>query len=730
MWFSSTRRSRVKQARTADRTVDAQSQSLEKRTLLAGNAIVSFSGGNLSVTGDGLDNTIEVTAAGGNVIVRGLNNTTINGSTTAFIAVSNSTAIPGSVSIGTGDGNDTVMFSRNVSVGGLTTVDGGAGNDSIGSTGATFQGGVQIHGRRGNDSISLSNTTVAGLLWIKTKTGDDIVSLDGVTVNGRLKIKSGKGNDNVVLNNVTVSDKTSIHTEANNDIVAVRNSTLNGHVKIRTRQNEDMVVLEGNTFRSTTHINTGRNIDNVLIRQVNTFTGRLSVNGGDGQENRGLNGDAIEVSTTSVTTGGRSFRRHELTTVPPTTVTALVDNATTGVFALADAADKVFSDLLNASSQAMTIDTSENETVTSTGNVLITRDQDFVIKGTAAANATVSVDSDGDGQFDDGSVTADANGAFSVTVGLTRRDLDTSDTDPNDQLNGLQTIRLESFDPVAGVIRSASVRVDFVRHSVVRMISNVGTYEVELFDNLTPNTVSNFLGYSARYTNSIIHRSIPGFIVQGGGFTVAGGRITAVATDAPVNNEFNAATSNIRGTLAMAQPSDINGGTSQWFVNTANNNGSGTTSNLDAVPHTVFGRVIGNGMTVVDQIAAVSRTSLVDVTGISALTDTPVRNPFVALDQNLTGTVSTTANSSLVTGVGTRFTQELHTNLSNPNNSRSRISINGQTFNVASITSDTQLLIQGSGPTTASTNVQARTDSLEDADFVRYTSIAEILDQV
>lgn len=140
---------------------------------------------------------------------------------------------------------------------------------------------------------------------------------------------------------------------------------------------------------------------------------------------------------------------------------------------------------------------------------------------------------------------------------------------------------------------------------------------VELFDQAgdgrsrtTPLTVANFLGYVDRgdYANTIIHRSVPGFVVQGGGFRAptvpsnqAGGAPTAIATRPAVANEPG--NTNVRGTIAMAKVgSDPNSATNQWFFNLGDNS-----ANLDVQNggFTAFGRVLGTGMTAVDAMAAV-----------------------------------------------------------------------------------------------------------------------------
>jgi len=131
----------------------------------------------------------------------------------------------------------------------------------------------------------------------------------------------------------------------------------------------------------------------------------------------------------------------------------------------------------------------------------------------------------------------------------------------------------------------------------------MGEFDIQLLDPWTPVTVANFLGYVERgdYSNSFIHRSVPGFILQGGGFAWRSSQIAEVPKRASVTNE--AYFSNVRGTVAMAKMGgDPNSATSEWFINLSDNS-----ANLDYQNggFTVFGVVLGNGMAVADTIAAV-----------------------------------------------------------------------------------------------------------------------------
>lgn len=138
--------------------------------------------------------------------------------------------------------------------------------------------------------------------------------------------------------------------------------------------------------------------------------------------------------------------------------------------------------------------------------------------------------------------------------------------------------------------------------STIRMETSMGAIEIELYDEIAPLTVTNFLGYvnSGAYDGTFIHRSVPGFVIQGGGYSFNDGVAEHIVVSEPVVNEFNL--SNTRGTIAMAKlGGDPDSATSEWFINLADNS-----ANLDFQNggFTVFGQVLGDGMDIVDAIAA------------------------------------------------------------------------------------------------------------------------------
>ena len=142
--------------------------------------------------------------------------------------------------------------------------------------------------------------------------------------------------------------------------------------------------------------------------------------------------------------------------------------------------------------------------------------------------------------------------------------------------------------------------------TVVEVRTSLGNIQINLFDDVTPDNVENFLGYvnAGAYQNNLVHRSVPGFIVQMGGFEYANSfPPEAISTGAGITNEPEL--SNVRGTIAMAKLSgDPDSATSQFFINLSDNS-----ANLDVQNSgfTVIGQVIGDGMAIADAVAALPR---------------------------------------------------------------------------------------------------------------------------
>jgi peptidyl-prolyl cis-trans isomerase B (cyclophilin B) len=142
----------------------------------------------------------------------------------------------------------------------------------------------------------------------------------------------------------------------------------------------------------------------------------------------------------------------------------------------------------------------------------------------------------------------------------------------------------------------------------VHMQTNQGTIVLELDAEKAPKTVANFLEYARLgfYDGTIFHRVIPGFMIQGGGFTPG---MTQKSTRAPIKNEADNGLKNDLGTIAMARTSDPNSASSQFFIN-AKDNGflNHTAPTAQGWGYAVFGKVV-NGMDVVKAIEAVDTTT-------------------------------------------------------------------------------------------------------------------------
>ncbi|KAA8996363.1 peptidylprolyl isomerase A [Affinibrenneria salicis] len=135
----------------------------------------------------------------------------------------------------------------------------------------------------------------------------------------------------------------------------------------------------------------------------------------------------------------------------------------------------------------------------------------------------------------------------------------------------------------------------------VLLTTSAGDIELALDDQKAPTSVKNFVEYvnSGFYNNTTFHRVIPGFMVQGGGFSAD---LTQKATLAPIKNEADNGLRNLRGTIAMARTMEKDSATSQFFINVADN------AFLDHgqrdFGYAVFGKVV-KGMEVADKISQV-----------------------------------------------------------------------------------------------------------------------------
>jgi len=136
-------------------------------------------------------------------------------------------------------------------------------------------------------------------------------------------------------------------------------------------------------------------------------------------------------------------------------------------------------------------------------------------------------------------------------------------------------------------------------------IANFGVVTIELDAEKAPKSAENFLAYvaSGHYDNTIFHRIIPGFMVQGGGMEPGMGQ---KKTAKPIENEATNGLKNNKYSLAMARTSDPHSATSQFFINIADNGFlNHTAQSSQGWGYAVFGKVV-DGIDVVDKIKAVA----------------------------------------------------------------------------------------------------------------------------
>ena len=141
---------------------------------------------------------------------------------------------------------------------------------------------------------------------------------------------------------------------------------------------------------------------------------------------------------------------------------------------------------------------------------------------------------------------------------------------------------------------------------MVTLETTKGNIVIEVNEQAAPVTSANFLQYVQEgfFNGTIFHRVIPGFMIQGGGFTAD---MQQKQTRPPIKNEASNGLKNARGTIAMARTNDPNSATAQFFINVVNNDNLNYSGPRNP-GYAVFGRVV-EGMDVVDTIAKVKTTT-------------------------------------------------------------------------------------------------------------------------
>ncbi|MFI4954522.1 MAG: peptidylprolyl isomerase [Gammaproteobacteria bacterium] len=157
----------------------------------------------------------------------------------------------------------------------------------------------------------------------------------------------------------------------------------------------------------------------------------------------------------------------------------------------------------------------------------------------------------------------------------------------------------ETTSPAAEATQTENTSVE---NSYVKINTNQGSFVIELNGQKAPITVKNFMNYvnEGFYSQTLFHRVIPGFMIQGGGFTTD---FEQKPTQPPIKNEADNGLKNLRGTVAMARTMDPNSASAQFFINLADNDFLDYRSPTpQGWGYAVFGKVV-EGMDVIDTIS-------------------------------------------------------------------------------------------------------------------------------
>lgn len=658
-----------------------QIEQLEQRQLLVGNVTAAVQDGNLVLEADSQDNQFEVTVFDGDVSVRTRSGTRINGRPGRYVAFPDTSTIPGSLIIRLGGGDDAVVISRDLHVARDLRIEAGAGDDIVGIFNASVGRNFKAVLGSGHDGVSIAGATVAGMSVLNGNNGRDVFRLAASTELSALKVTTGGGNDSLIGDRVEFKDNVSITTGSGNDAVGFASTRMRADLDLTTVAGNDAVQLTSSRILRRTFVGMGSGDDDLALGAPgarNVFAGDLSANGSGGSDDYQQRNNVFR--------GSRSVTRFSQADIDGTRI----ENAE----ARAERVHRVAAELFVYREQDLT---AKADDVQESVGTVITKADHVEISGRTTNDAVIRIDSDGDGDFDDATSQADEFGRYEVNVNLAV---------------GGQTILIQSID-AAGTEQTVELPVHRAVGSVARFKTSLGFFDVELLDEDAPKTVANYKAYFDEYADALIHRSANNFVIQGGGFAYRDGNVEAIDTNDPVENEFNPENSNVRGTVSTALRSgQPDSATNQWFINLKDN------SFLDTAKHTVFGRVIGEGMTVVDAIAQLDVFNLDN----GVFRETPLRD-YRIFSKELTGTISASSGSSVLTGTGTLFTQELDVG------TRVRIMDGDQIvgdYTVAAISSDTELAVNRALP--EFTEGKLLTHKQIDEDHFVFGDIDEILD--
>ncbi len=301
--------------------------------MLAGNVTASLVDGDLIVTGDRLDNSVEIAIVSGDLVVRGFDDTTINGAVTPFVAVAGSATIADDLFVRLGSGDDVLILNDGIEVTDRALISLSNGNDEFGASNITVGTDLNIFAWRGDDTIHLDNIDVGDDLLIHSTTGDDTINVLNSDISDDVRVTTGKGNDAVIIDTSTIGDDVDVRLGRDNDDLVVRNSTIGDNLIARTRKGDDFVMVDPSRIGGQANIGLGKGHDSFVDQGANEY-GSLIVRGGRGT-------DGVDIDSASTTSGLQRVVKSESRTVRDSTIDTRL-NGTTGALTRSAAATTLF----------------------------------------------------------------------------------------------------------------------------------------------------------------------------------------------------------------------------------------------------------------------------------------------------------------------------------------------------------------------------------------------------
>ena len=269
-------------------------QSLEPKFLLAGNVSVALSGGLLSVTGDSVNNQIQVVGSpDGSVNIVPINDTTINDLSEPFTLVNGI----GFANFQMGAGDDSVEIS-NIQMSEIFTIHGEEGNDRITIDGINAQRLI-VNAGIGNDVLEFHNTYSRSDIRIQGNLGDDTVSITSMAADQDLHLFTGPGNDTIAIDDLGTPETVNVSSGSGNDIVAVTGHFYTKKTNFNLGAGDDALNMTPQTSQTSAtirrglEVKTGPGNDQVLIGAGVESSKRTRLLGSGG-------GDAINTNGASL----------------------------------------------------------------------------------------------------------------------------------------------------------------------------------------------------------------------------------------------------------------------------------------------------------------------------------------------------------------------------------------------------------------------------------------------